>query len=121
MRRMPDKKLTPEQIAANQDALRFLPLWLNFRERSQRWLAEQLGVSEPTVSKWLSGHQQMTVSRLSQIAALLEAAPEDLLFPPLKHGRGAKYKRIADLADNMPDEALDRWLSLGEMLTSPNK
>ena len=56
-----------------------LKLVLVEKKRTGVWLAQELGVSAVTVSKWCSNITQPTLSTLSKIADLLEVDPRDLL------------------------------------------
>ena len=56
-----------------------LKLVLVEKKRTGVWLAQELGVSAVTVSKWCSNIAQPTLSTLSKIADLLEVDPRDLL------------------------------------------
>ncbi len=47
--------------------------------RTNKWLAERLGVAASTVSKWCTNDAQPSLETLMQIARLLEVKPDDLL------------------------------------------
>jgi len=47
--------------------------------KTQRWLAESLGVSEVTVSRWLSGERNPSVEMLEKTAGILETSTSYLL------------------------------------------
>lgn len=47
---------------------------------TQRKLAEALDMSEPSVSKWLNGKVNMTLSQFVRVAEILETTPESLLL-----------------------------------------
>ena len=49
------------------------------KKRTGKWLAEQIGKSNCTVSKWCSNAAQPDIPTLSQIAEVLEVAIRDLL------------------------------------------
>lgn len=49
------------------------------KRRTGVWLAEQLGVSSVTISKWCSNITQPTLQTLDRIAELLDEDPRDLL------------------------------------------
>jgi transcriptional regulator with XRE-family HTH domain len=118
---MPDKPMTPDEIIRNKRLLTHVKAWLRFRDKNQRTLAEALNVSEPTISKWLQGKVAVTVAQFSQIAGYLDAAPEELLNAPPDADKARRYRRIAEVAQGMPDEALEEWLSLGRRLSQPDK
>lgn len=56
-----------------------LKLVLVEKKRTGVWLAEQLGVSAVTVSKWCSNITQPTLPTLNKISELLEVDPRELL------------------------------------------
>ena len=51
------------------------------QKRTGKWLAEQLGVSVTTVSRWCSNSTQPDLQTLSKIATLLKVDTRDLLTP----------------------------------------
>ncbi len=56
-----------------------LKLVLVEKKRTGLWLAEQLGVSNTTVSKWCSQVTQPSLSTLDRIAELLGCEKKDLI------------------------------------------
>jgi transcriptional regulator with XRE-family HTH domain len=48
-------------------------------QKTSKWLAEQLGVSPVTVSKWCTNTSQPDLQTLARIAELLEVDPRELL------------------------------------------
>jgi len=52
--------------------------------RTNRWLADQLGKDQTTVSKWCSNKSQPSLETLSAIAKLLEVNIQELLVPTNK-------------------------------------
>lgn len=56
-----------------------LKLVLVEKKRTGTWLAEQLGVSYVTVSKWCSNITQPTLPTLDRIAELLGCEKKDLI------------------------------------------
>jgi transcriptional regulator with XRE-family HTH domain len=51
------------------------------QEKSGKWLADQLGKSTCTVSKWCSNTTQPDLQTLTRIAQLLKVDTRDLLTP----------------------------------------
>lgn len=51
------------------------------KEKSGKWLADQLGKSTCTVSKWCSNTTQPDLQTLAKIAQLLKVDTRDLLTP----------------------------------------
>ena len=57
-----------------------LKLVLVEKKKTGVWLAEQLGVSYVTVSKWCSNITQPTLPMLDKIAFILECEKKDLII-----------------------------------------
>ena len=55
------------------------------KEKSGKWLADQLGKSTCTVSKWCSNTPQPDLQTLVRIAQLLNIDTRDLLTPSIIH------------------------------------
>jgi len=51
------------------------------QEKTSKWLAEQVGKSACTVSKWCSNNVQPDLNTLDQIARTLKVDVKDLLNP----------------------------------------
>ena len=49
------------------------------RRRTNRWLAEQLGKDQATVSKWFTNTSQPSLETLFQIAEVLGVKAQDLI------------------------------------------
>ena len=64
----------------NKKKLNRLKLVLVEKDRTGVWLAEQLGVTAVTVSKWCSNITQPTLPTLDKIAELLECEKRDLII-----------------------------------------
>lgn len=54
------------------------------KERTSKWLAEQLGKDCSTVSKWCTNSSQPSIETFLQIAKLLEVDVKDLLYSTLE-------------------------------------
>lgn len=61
-----------------------LKLVLVEKKRTNKWLAEELGVNITTVSKWCTNTSQPDLHTLRKIAGLLEINIKDLLVDTLK-------------------------------------
>lgn len=51
------------------------------KKRTNKWLAEQLGKDQATVSKWCTNASQTSLEMLLKIAETLEVDMKDLLWP----------------------------------------
>ena len=49
------------------------------KQKTNRWLAEQLGKSENTISRWCSNKSQPSIAQLQEIANLLDVDVRVLL------------------------------------------
>ncbi len=49
------------------------------KQKTNRWLAEQMGKSENTISRWCSNKSQPSIAQLQEIANLLEVDIHSLL------------------------------------------
>ena len=58
-----------------------LKVLLAEKKRTNKWLAEQLGKDQATVSKWCTNASQPSLEMLLKIAETLEVDMKDLLWP----------------------------------------
>jgi transcriptional regulator with XRE-family HTH domain len=49
------------------------------KQKTNRWLAEQMGKSENTISRWCSNKSQPSIAQLQEIAKLLDVDVRVLL------------------------------------------
>lgn len=49
------------------------------KQKTNRWLAKQMGESENTISRWCSNKSQPSIAQLQEIANLLEVDIHSLL------------------------------------------
>lgn len=49
------------------------------QNKTNRWLAEQMGKSEITISRWVQNKAQPSLEQLLQVASLLSISPRDLI------------------------------------------
>ena len=49
------------------------------QNKTNRWLAEQMGKSEITISRWVQNKIQPSLGQLLQVAKLLSISPKDLI------------------------------------------
>ncbi len=53
------------------------------KNKTNKWLADKIGVTEGTVSKWVTNTQQPSVETFLQMAELLNVDIRDLFEPTL--------------------------------------
>lgn len=51
------------------------------KQKTNRWLAEQMGKSENTISRWCSNKSQPSIIQLQEIANLLDVDVRILITP----------------------------------------
>nr|WP_302761446.1 helix-turn-helix transcriptional regulator [Phocaeicola coprocola] len=49
------------------------------QNKTNRWLAEKIGKSDITISRWVQNKTQPSLEQLVEIAKLLEISPKDLI------------------------------------------
>lgn len=108
-------------LAHQRELLQYIPAWLRFRGLGQKDIALHLGVSEASVSKWLSGGDAMKVGALQQIAVLLQADPGDLLTAPPAAGLQSKVRDLLDAAEGMTGEQLAHLTETARFMTGKPK
>lgn len=68
------------QMSNNQQMmLNRIKVVLAEKQRTNRWLAEQIGKSENTISRWCSNKSQPSIVQLQEIANLLDVDVRVLL------------------------------------------
>lgn len=68
------KKIKKEKINLNR-----LRIVLAEKNKTNRWLAEQLGVTEGTISKWVTNSHQPPLESLYEISLLFQIDIHDLI------------------------------------------
>ena len=63
-----------QQIVVNR-----IKVTLVEKQKTNRWLAEQMGKSENTISRWCSNKSQPSIAQLQEIANLLDVDVRVLL------------------------------------------
>ena len=68
-----------QQIVMNRIKLKLVE-----KQKTNRWLAEQMGKSENTISRWCSNKSQPSIAQLQEIANLLDVDVRELLKSQIK-------------------------------------
>ena len=71
--------MSTETININIERINRLKVVLAEKNRKGKWLAEQLGKNEATVSRWCSNTAQPSLEMLVKIASILNVDPRQLL------------------------------------------
>lgn len=78
------------------------------RQRSQKWLAEEVGVTQSSVSEWETGKSGLTVENLSALAKVL-----DVNFEWLATGRGEMDSLSDGATGILPTRGVPATLGVG--------
>lgn len=62
------------------------------KQKTNRWLAKQMGKSENTISRWCSNKSQPSIAQLQEIANLLEVDFHSLLRSQEMYGIDAEFQ-----------------------------
>lgn len=63
------------------EALNRLKVVLVEQGKTSRWLAEQLGKTEHTISRWCQNKTQPSITQLNEIATILDVDVRTLITP----------------------------------------
>lgn len=72
--------MSANNIATPTDRINRLKVVLVEQNRTGKWLAEQLGKNEATISRWCSNSAQPSLEMLVKIASVLNVNTKDLLM-----------------------------------------
>lgn len=72
-------KMSTNSINIDTDRINRLKIVLVEQNRTGKWLAEQLGKNEATVSRWCSNSSQPSLEMLVKIASILNVDPRELI------------------------------------------
>ncbi|WP_347282987.1 helix-turn-helix transcriptional regulator [uncultured Muribaculum sp.] len=74
-----NNKMSTNSINIDIDRINRLKVVLVEQNRTGKWLAEQLGKNEATVSRWCSNSSQPSLEMLVKIASILNVDPRELI------------------------------------------
>lgn len=74
-----NNKISTNSINIDIDRINRLKVVLVEQNRTGKWLAEQLGKNEATVSRWCSNSSQPSLEMLVKIASILNVEPRELI------------------------------------------
>ena len=73
-------EMSTNSINIDTDRINRLKVVLVEQNRTGKWLAEQLGKNEATVSRWCSNSSQPSLEMLVKIASILNVDPRELII-----------------------------------------
>lgn len=71
--------LQAQIIIMTMQAINRIRVVLAEQNKTNRWLAEQLGKSEITISRWVQNKSQPSLEQLLQVAKILSISPKELI------------------------------------------
>lgn len=71
--------MSTETVDIENDRINRLKVVLAEKNKKGKWLAEQLGKNEATVSRWCSNTAQPSLEMLIKIASILNVDPRQLI------------------------------------------
>lgn len=74
-----NNKISTNSINIDIDRINRLKVVLVEQNRTGKWLAEQLGKNEATVSRWCSNSSKPSLEMLVKIASILNVEPRELI------------------------------------------
>lgn len=74
-----NNKMSTNSINIDIERINRLKVVLVEQNRTGKWLAEQLGKNEATVSRWCSNSSQPSLEMLVKIASILNVDPRELI------------------------------------------
>lgn len=75
---LPLRRINPKNMSKNK-GLNRIKVVLAEKQRTNKWLAEQLDKGEATISKWCTNRTQPSLETLVEIANVLQVDVKDLL------------------------------------------
>ena len=54
--------------------------WIDKRGYKKKWIAEQLGVTNTVLSRWINNHSNPSLENALKLARLLDCKVDDLFF-----------------------------------------
>jgi len=76
----------------NKKSLNRIKIVLVERQKTSKWLAEQLGKGETTISKWCTNRTEPSIETLVQISRVLQVDVKDLLLSTLGESTMVYFK-----------------------------
>lgn len=67
------------QLSMASQSINRIKVALAEQNKTNRWLAEQMGKSEITISRWVQNKTQPSLEQLLQVASFLSISPRDLI------------------------------------------
>ena len=80
-------------------------------------VAEAIGKTHSSVSRWERGKMKLTTADLQKLAVLYGVSATQLAGPPAAASMIAVLDRTQAIAQEMDPETLEQWLSIGERLS----
>lgn len=71
-----------QKILNDMKSLNRVRVVLAEQNKTNRWLADKVGKSEITISRWVQNRKQPSLEQLAEIANVLSVSPKELINEP---------------------------------------
>lgn len=93
-----------------------LKAWRRATGLSQQKVADMLGVTGATVSRWETGEGGITLQQFKALADLYNASPFELLVPPESREKATSIQEAFLIVSKMDPTDAAKWLAIGKTL-----
>ncbi|MDI2091592.1 helix-turn-helix domain-containing protein [Commensalibacter oyaizuii] len=87
--------------------------WLERKNLTQTYVSAQIGIEPPSLSRIISGVNNVNLTRLQQIANVLEITVIELLSDP---DSVIQYHEALQTIQGMSKETYDGWINIGNIM-----
>ena len=100
-------------------------MWKNLRSwrRSAGFtlqeVAERLGTAHSSILRYERGEVKPSPEVIAALAELYGRTPAELEVPPNQRQKGKRVHDAILLAKSLPEEMVDRWLEIGQLMAPP--
>jgi transcriptional regulator with XRE-family HTH domain len=121
---VPCAELTSAVTLAVQRSSRMhehLKAWREACDLTQTQVANKLGTTHATVSRWESGVQAIHPKTFRRLADVYGATPAELLVSPLNRAMALRFHQAAEIISRLDDQEVEQWLGIGHSLAKREK
>ncbi|HWX48146.1 MAG TPA: helix-turn-helix transcriptional regulator [Roseomonas sp.] len=98
-----------------------LRAWREASGLTLQQVANKLGTTHATVSRWESGLQAIHPQKFKALAEVYGATPAELLVAPNDREMAKRFHRAAEIISKLSDQEVEQWLGIGQSLAGREK
>ncbi|WP_158295642.1 helix-turn-helix domain-containing protein [Crenalkalicoccus roseus] len=98
-----------------------LKAWREASGLTLKEVANRVGTTHATVSRWENGVQAIPPQKFKQLAVVYGATPAELLVAPADRDMALRFHRAAEIISVLSAEEVEQWLGLGHSLAEAKK